>query len=198
MKINYANEASKLLSTLSRVDIPVEIYELAKKCNIHVLIRAQESDSNDSSGGDASNTKTMFLSEKLIHQLWQSTNPKELFPWEKSEYYLLINSDNSLERRLLTAYHIAEKHLAEKEGKRIDGDIISQSIPTNTIVYNLALYILVPEDNISNFLREFELTTSEALSSNIAIEKLTQFFLVSKIDIVNRLKLSEGANYGCE
>ena len=191
MKINYVDESSKLLSKLERVDIPVEIYEMAEKCKIQVLFyKGQDEDDSDSK-----NPKGMFLSREFAKQVWNSKNSTMDFPWPEADYYLFINSKNSLERRLLTAYYIAKSQLAENENDPLVGDVIQARIPTNTEAYYLALYLLMPNDDINAFLRETGLSASEAIASTAALTNISGSFLASKVDVVNRLKLSEEINY---
>lgn len=170
-------EAYKMLGKLDSKDkqAPVKIYKLAQMYNLMVLIQS------DSISSDKMPTSTV-IEHTMMNYIFDNK-----IPWGYAKFYLLLSDKDPISRRTLTASAIAKiqddpfvavwpiANLQQKEPK----------------VYELALCLLIPYESLVTALTQYNLSVSDALNTEWVIEKLSNDFLVYKIDVVNRLKLLE-------
>ena len=179
--MDYGSEASEILQKLGDRKIPVEIYELAEIEKIKVLIRKTED--LDKIGREY--PKAMLAAKAVVKEIWKDYN------FGEEEYFLFLTTKDSLERRLLNAFFIANKCIR----KNLLGNVhfIDSNIETSDDAYKLALYLLMPSDSLDGELRDRDTTAIEAIKDESVITDLSEKFLVSKVDVANRLKLSKEA-----
>lgn len=180
--MDYGSEASEILQKLGDRKIPVEIYELAEIEKIKVLIRKTE----DLEKIGIEYPKAMLAAKAIVKGIW-----KDSYNFGEEEYFLFLTTKDSLERRLLTAFFVAKKCIK----KHLLGNVefIDSNIETSDDAYKLALYLLMPSDSLDGELRGRDTTAIEAIKDESVITDLSEKFLVSKVDVANRLKLSKEA-----
>lgn len=175
---NYEQDASRLLNKLSVEDraAPVKIYKLAEKMGLMVLIQATEED------------KQKMMKSTIIEKTMMDYIFDKKIPWGVAQFYLLLEDENPINRRMKTACAIA--HIVDKPSLAV-WPVRSHASMDNKI-YCLALCILMPLDDVMEFLKKYNYSISDALQSNWMIETLSTEFFVYKIDVINRLKMLGG------
>lgn len=175
---NYEQDASRLLSKLSEEDksVPVKIYKLAEKMGLKVLIQATEED------------KQKMMKSTIIEKTMMNYIFDNKIPWGNAQFYLLLEDENPINRRIKTACAIAQ--IIDEPSLAVWP--VRSNAGMDNKIYCLALCLLMPLDDVMEFLKKYNYSILDALRQDWMIENLSTKFLVYKIDVINRLKMIGG------
>lgn len=188
MEINYVAAAKDIMS--GNVSAPVAIYDIAEKAGVGVLIA--KIDENGKKESEYKTLKAVFLLSEFLKQVLGNLGKDFPKGVDTHTFSLILYTVNALEKRLIVAYCIALQYLYFKNiipVKEVTDNAILHEIDTESISYRLALHILIPESSLIDVLRSNGISRQDAKKSSDILDELSQTFLVSKIDVENRLEM---------
>lgn len=160
-----------------RYDIPIPVYDLAVGKGCFVLKR-----NRNGSQCERENSENNEFDYKAICYTRESfiTCCKGLYErfgsqYDKYNYYLVLESDDPLERRVIVAYYLSKLRDKPKLGRR--GIDIMQYVP-NDSNYDNALKLLVPENDLTDILRNWGYSKRECLYDNRILDNLCMRYLL--------------------
>lgn len=176
------NKIKKILG--DDTNIPISIYDIAYKNEVCVLISKGNTQDINQEGLRKDSAicfqKDVFIREcSTLYRMNTQSNDNYL-------YYLLLNIDNPLKNRIITAYYLIKLYDKPKLGRK--GYEVLNTIPVDKN-YSLALKLLVPENELTDTLRNYGYSKRECLQDIRMIDNLCMRYLMSPIDMENRLKL---------
>jgi len=198
MIIDYVKEAKSILDNFKE-EVPIAVYDLADEKDISVLI-SQKSDVNKNSGS-AEIIKGIFIVSSLLEDPEFKNKLGTIKGNQKCKSFsLFLYTANPLERRLIVAYYIGLVHLYFKQtitAQEVVNNAVLSSIDITSPFYTLALNILVPESKLVDILRDEGVNNYDAQNIPSVMNKLSELFLISKVDMERRLEKKAVGNEGC-
>lgn len=176
------NKTKKILG--DDTNIPISIYDIAYKNRVYVLIQKGNTQDINQNGLRKDSAvcfqRDTFIREcSTLYKMNMQSNDDYL-------YYLLLNIDNPLKNRIITAYYLIKLYDKPKLGRY--GYEVLNTIPIDKN-YSLALKLLAPENDLTDILRNWGYSKRECLYDNRIFDNLCMRYLLQPIDMENRLKL---------
>lgn len=176
---------SKIKNILGNdTNIPISIYDIAYKNKVYVLI-SKGNKQNINQDDLRKDSAVCFQRDAFIREC-STLYKMNIQSNDDYLYYLLLNIDNPLKNRIITAYYLVKLYDKPKLG-RYGYDILN-TIPIDKN-YCLALKLLAPENDLTDILRNWGYSKRECLYDNRILDNLCMRYLLQPIDMENRLKL---------
>ena len=171
-----------------RYDVPIPVYDLAVGNGCFVLKRNRNVSQyeRENSENNEFDYKAICYTRESFITYCKGLYEKFGSQYDKYNYYLVLESNDPLERRVIVAYYLSKLRDKPKLGRK--GVDIMQYVP-NDSNYNNALKLLVPENDLVSTLRDKGFSKLECLYSSTLRYDLCLKYLISMEDMQNRLRL---------
>lgn len=171
-----------------RYDVPIPVYDLAVGNGCFVLKRNRNVSQYERENSENSefDYKAICYTRKSFITYCKGLYERFGSQYDKYNYYLVLESDDPLERRVIVAYYLSKLRDKPKLGRK--GVDIMQYIP-NDSNYNNALKLLVPKNDLVSTLRDKGSSKIGCLYRSTLRYDLCLKYLISMEDMQNRLRL---------